>query len=145
MAYGATMTLPGTDTVYTQDSRGLDGPIGSIKMKANRRGQLDYQMLHEAERLGVNVTAVMNMVIGGAFAEMGSAYSGPYGPRVYDPDPPGPLITTNDCDWGDPPGSDAFYCKNWDNLSQKQWPDSSNYFWIARWALMDSIVARSTP
>ncbi len=47
---------PGTDTMYAEDSYGLQGPIASLRLKMWRRGLQDYEYLKLAR--GVNPDAV---------------------------------------------------------------------------------------
>ena len=58
---------PGEDKVYPGDSRGVHGPIVSIRMKNFRRGQQDYEYLWLAQRAGVSVGEIVNGVVPAAF------------------------------------------------------------------------------
>jgi hypothetical protein len=53
------------------NSRGVDGPIVPLRAKNVRRAQLTYQYLHEAERLGVNVSVVIDSACGRTFDTWG--------------------------------------------------------------------------
>lgn len=51
IVYGlGNLFYPGTDNLYTDSSRGLAGPIASIRMKGWRRGQQDYEYLWLAQQ-----------------------------------------------------------------------------------------------
>jgi hypothetical protein len=66
----------GEDGVYSGDSRGVRGPIASIRMKNWRRGQQDYEYLWLAREWGIPTTAIVDGVVPAAFNDYsGSAYT----------------------------------------------------------------------
>jgi hypothetical protein len=44
---------PGEDASFPDQNRGVKGPVGSIRLKAVRRGSQDYEYLYLAEKLGL--------------------------------------------------------------------------------------------
>lgn len=64
---GGMMVYTGEDRKHTRDSRGLKGPIVSIRMKNLRRGVQDYEYLWLASRAGVPVADVVDDVVPAAF------------------------------------------------------------------------------
>ena len=108
------MIWNGTDSIYTTDSRGIDGPIGSLRLIALMRGFEDYQYLKLAERLGVtNVDAIVDSLIG----------------RAVD-------------NWGDdsPPWPEEY---SYGYAFQPHWKEKGYYYDNWRRVLADSILARS--
>lgn len=79
-----TWVWPSVDPYLGYDF-GFDGWIGQLRLKALRRGMQDYQYLVHAQRLGVNVTAVMDSVVGRAFDNYGDD-SPPWPSEYTDPD-----------------------------------------------------------
>ena len=69
---------PGEQKDYTgtADDKGLQGPIASIRMKAWRRGQQDYEYLWLAKQEGKDVTGIVNNIVPHAFNDFGGSYTG---------------------------------------------------------------------
>jgi hypothetical protein len=57
----------GEDRVFPGESRGLRGPIVSIRLKNLRRGFQDYEYLWLAHRMGIDTRAIVNRVVPAAF------------------------------------------------------------------------------
>ncbi len=75
-AYGAGMVFyPGIDVVYPEDSRGLSGPIGCIRLDNMRRGQQDVEYLWLAKQTGIDVTSMVNAIVPRALDDWGGSYS----------------------------------------------------------------------
>ena len=64
-------TLSDTVTSIVDNDRGYDGPMASMRLKAIRRAQMDYQYLYQAERLGINVDPIIDSICGRAFDNYG--------------------------------------------------------------------------
>jgi hypothetical protein len=60
-----TFFYPGQDHVYSEENRGLPGPLSSIRMKNWRRGMQDYEYLWLAQRLelGSEVERIVDQVV----------------------------------------------------------------------------------
>ena len=70
-----TIVYTGNDDLYRDESRGIDGPIASIRMKGWRRGQQDYEYLFLARESGIDVTDISNTVVPNALDDYnGSTY-----------------------------------------------------------------------
>jgi hypothetical protein len=65
----------GEDGVYPGDSRGVRGPIASIRMKNWRRGQQDYEYLWLARECGIPTTAIVDGVVPAAFDDYKGTYT----------------------------------------------------------------------
>ncbi len=57
----------GEDTKYPGDSRGIHGPIVSMRMKNYRRGTQDYEYLWLARQVGIPTGSLVNTVVPAAF------------------------------------------------------------------------------
>jgi hypothetical protein len=64
---GGMMVYTGEDRKHPRDSRGLKGPIASIRMKNLRRGVQDYEYLWLASRAGIPVNDMVDAVVPSAF------------------------------------------------------------------------------
>lgn len=64
---GGTIVYTGEDRKYPRDTRGIKGPIASIRMKNLRRGMQDYEYLWLAARLGVPVNDIVDVIVPAAF------------------------------------------------------------------------------
>jgi hypothetical protein len=63
-----TLVWTGVDTTNSgANDRGIDGPIPSYTLKRLRQAVGDWRILDAADSLGVNITAIMNSVVGAAF------------------------------------------------------------------------------
>lgn len=65
--WGGTLVYTGEDRKYPRDSRGLKGPIASIRLKNIRRGIQDYEYLWLARQAGVPVDDIVNTIVPAAF------------------------------------------------------------------------------
>ncbi len=75
-AWGAGMYFyPGIDEEYPEDSRGVQGPIGTIRMKNFRRGQQDYEYLWLAKQSGIDVSGIVNHIVPHALNDWGDTYT----------------------------------------------------------------------
>ena len=75
-SWGAGMLFyPGVDIQYPGDSRGVQGPIGCIRMKNFRRGQQDYEYLWLAKQTGIDVSAIVNTIVPHALDDWGDNYT----------------------------------------------------------------------
>ncbi len=71
-----TIIYTGNDALFTQESRGIDGPIASIRLKNWRRGQQDYEYLHLAQQAGIDTRTIVDQVVPAAFDDYnGSTYT----------------------------------------------------------------------
>jgi hypothetical protein len=71
-----TIVYTGNDDVFEHESRGIDGPIASIRMKAWRRGQQDYEYLVLAQHAGIPTEDVVNAIVPAALDDYnGSTYT----------------------------------------------------------------------
>ena len=61
------MVYTGEDRKHPRDSRGVKGPIASIRMKNLRRGVQDYEYLWLALHAGVDVKTEVDAVVPAAF------------------------------------------------------------------------------
>lgn len=66
---------PGTDVKLLDDSRGLDGPIASLRMKNWRRGQQDYEYLWLAHEHGIDTQAIVDDVVPAAFNDYQGSFT----------------------------------------------------------------------
>ncbi len=67
----------GEDTKFPEDSRGLPGPIATMRMKNYRRGAQDYEYLWLARQAGIPIDAIVNDVVPAAFDDYnGTTYTG---------------------------------------------------------------------
>ena len=64
----------GNDDLFPDESRGIDGPIASIRMKNWRRGQQDYEYLHLAHKAGIDTRSLVDGIVPAAFDD----YKGDY-------------------------------------------------------------------
>ncbi len=64
----------GNDNLFPDESRGIDGPIASIRIKNWRRGQQDYEYLHLAQQAGIDVRSLVDGIVPAAFDD----YTGDY-------------------------------------------------------------------
>ena len=64
---GGMMVYTGEDRKYPRDSRGLKGPIGSIRMKNLRRGVQDYEYFWLATQFGIPTRDMVDAVVPAAF------------------------------------------------------------------------------
>jgi hypothetical protein len=82
-AWGSGMWFyPGRDVTFPEDDRGLDGPVGSIRMKNFRRGQQDAEYLWLARQAGLATDSIVNQVVPRALDDWGSSsYTDPPGIR----------------------------------------------------------------
>lgn len=64
---GGSLVYTGEDRKYPGDSRGLKGPIASIRLKNLRRGIQDYEYLWLARRAGIDVSDIVDAVVPAAF------------------------------------------------------------------------------
>ncbi|MGA9120170.1 MAG: carbohydrate binding domain-containing protein [Bacteroidota bacterium] len=75
-AWGAGMVFyPGIDVLYPADSRGLQGPIGCIRLNNYRRGQQDYEYLWLAKQAGIDVSAMVDKIVPHALDDWGGSYT----------------------------------------------------------------------
>ncbi len=75
-SWGAGMYMyPGVDVLYPEDSRGVQGPIGCIRMKNFRRGQQDYEYLWLAKQAGIDVSGLVNQIVPHALDDWGDSYT----------------------------------------------------------------------
>jgi len=109
--------------VFEEDSRGVRGPIASIRMKNFRRGQQDYEMLVLAEALGIDVTALLDAIVPAAFNDYHVDFytdrGCPETPEYPNPDPD---------------------CRGWNASAQNQyptWPEKGYLYEEARRQLAD--------
>jgi hypothetical protein len=72
-SFGAGMLFyPGVEAQYTEDSRGVDGPITCIRMKNMRRGAQDYEYLWLADQEGVPVSSIVDQIVPRALDDWGT-------------------------------------------------------------------------
>ena len=69
-----TVLYTGNDALFPDESRGIDGPIASIRIKNWRRGQQDYEYLLLARQAGLATGDLVDAVVPAAFDD----YQGPY-------------------------------------------------------------------
>ena len=69
-----TVLYTGNDDLFPDESRGIDGPIASIRMKNWRRGQQDYEYLLLARKAGIDTRSPRRRVVPAAFDD----YQGDY-------------------------------------------------------------------
>ncbi|HTY01790.1 MAG TPA: carbohydrate binding domain-containing protein [Bacteroidota bacterium] len=75
-SWGAGMVFyPGTDIIYPNDSRGVQGPIGCIRLNNMRRGEQDYEYLWLAKQAGIDVTSFVNKIVPHALDDWGDSYT----------------------------------------------------------------------
>ncbi|MCC6398544.1 MAG: carbohydrate binding domain-containing protein, partial [Bacteroidetes bacterium] len=77
---------PGEDTKHPADSRGVKGPIVSMRMKNFRRGMQDYEYLWLARQAGVpedTIAAVINSVVPAALDQVPQNNHPSYAERGY--------------------------------------------------------------
>jgi hypothetical protein len=77
---------PGEDIKHPADSRGVKGPIASMRMKNFRRGMQDYEYLWLARRAGVSVdtlNAILNSVVPAALDEVQQSSQPRFAERGY--------------------------------------------------------------
>ncbi len=75
-AWGAGMLFyPGVDVLYPDDSRGVQGPIGCVRIKNFRRGQQDYEYLWLAKKMGIDVSGIVNQIVPHALDDWGDSYT----------------------------------------------------------------------
>ncbi|MRR11792.1 DUF4091 domain-containing protein, partial [bacterium] len=65
----------GEDKFHPGESRGLRGPIASLRMKNWRRGVQDYEYLWVAKEAGLETGAIVDRVVPRAFNDYGGAYA----------------------------------------------------------------------
>ncbi len=65
------------------DDRGLPGPIAGIRLKNWRRGTQDYEYLHLARRMGIDVTSVVDSVVTFAFEDTPQNQQARFAQRGY--------------------------------------------------------------
>ena len=63
----------GEDRKFPEDSRGLPGPIVSIRLKNLRRGFQDYEYLWLARHAGLDTRAIVDRVVPAAFNDYNGA------------------------------------------------------------------------
>jgi len=81
-----TYIYPGEDAVFPGDSRGVVGPIVSMRMKNFRRGMQDYEYLWLARQAGVpedSILAILNSVVPAALDEVVQDAQPRYAERGY--------------------------------------------------------------
>jgi len=70
-----TVLYTGNDNLFTDESRGIDGPIASIRIKNWRRGQQDYEYLRLAQQANIDTRTIVDQVVPAAFDDYnGSTY-----------------------------------------------------------------------
>jgi hypothetical protein len=69
------LVYSGEDRQFPRDSRGIRGPVASIRLKNFRRGQQDYEYLWLAREWGVRTDDLVDEVVPAAFDDYGSARS----------------------------------------------------------------------
>jgi hypothetical protein len=77
---------PGQDVKFPGDSRGVEGPIVSVRLKNFRRGMQDYEYLWLARQSGVSedsLQAIMNSVVPRALDEVNQASQPEFALRGY--------------------------------------------------------------
>ena len=62
-----TIIYTGNDALFPEESRGIDGPIASIRLKNWRRGQQDYEYLVLAQKAGIDTRSLVDQVVPAAF------------------------------------------------------------------------------
>ncbi|MFN0159271.1 MAG: glycoside hydrolase domain-containing protein [Bacteroidota bacterium] len=65
------------------NDRGLAGPIAGIRMKSWRRGAQDYEYLHLARQMGLNVSAIVDSLVPAAFDETPQNQQAKFAQRGY--------------------------------------------------------------
>jgi hypothetical protein len=65
----------GEDKFHPGESRGLRGPIASLRMKNWRRGVQDYEYLWVAKQTGIETAAIVDRVVPRAFNDYGDAFT----------------------------------------------------------------------
>ncbi|MCC6398530.1 MAG: carbohydrate binding domain-containing protein, partial [Bacteroidetes bacterium] len=81
-----TYVYAGEDAVFPSDSRGVTGPIVSMRMKNFRRGMQDYEYLWLARQAGVpedSIMAILNSVVPAALDEVTQTAQPQYAERGY--------------------------------------------------------------
>jgi hypothetical protein len=74
----------GEDKLFPEDSRGLPGPIASIRLKNWRRGQQDYEYLWMARQRGIDPQSILDRVVPRAFDDYdGTSYRSQGGQPVW--------------------------------------------------------------
>jgi hypothetical protein len=69
---GGMLFYTGNETQYAGDSRGLDGPIGCIRLSNMRRGLQDYEYLWLAQQKGLPVATLVDQIVPHALDDWGS-------------------------------------------------------------------------
>jgi hypothetical protein len=78
-----TWIYAGEDKYHPGDSRGLKGPIASIRMKNWRRGEQDYEYLWMARQAGLDTREIVDQVVPHAFNDYGGGFTDQTGQPVW--------------------------------------------------------------
>jgi hypothetical protein len=70
-----TVLYTGNDEMFPSESRGIDGPIASIRIKNWRRGQQDYEYMRLAEQAGLDPRPIVEQIVPAAFDDYKGAYT----------------------------------------------------------------------
>jgi hypothetical protein len=74
--YPGSLLYTGEDVKFPKDSRGLKGPIMSIRLKNFRRGVQDYEYLWLARAMGISTDSLVDTIVPAAFNDYnGSSYT----------------------------------------------------------------------
>jgi hypothetical protein len=71
------LVYPGQDVKYSNEDRGIPGPVASIRLKNIRRGMQDYEYLWLARKNGLNeeIAQIVDTCVPTAFSEAEGAVS----------------------------------------------------------------------
>ncbi len=72
-----TVFYTGNDALFPDESRGIDGPIASIRIKNWRRGQQDYEYLRLARSAGIDTREIVDRIVPAAFDDYQDDYTSP--------------------------------------------------------------------
>ncbi len=78
-----TVFYTGNDALFPDESRGIDGPIASIRIKNWRRGQQDYEYLTLARAAGLPTDDLLNAVVPAAFDDYQGSYTSAKSQAVF--------------------------------------------------------------
>jgi hypothetical protein len=73
----------GNDNLFPSESRGIDGPIASIRIKNWRRGQQDYEYMRLAEQAGLYPRPIVEQIVPAAFDDYKGAYTSQRSPVPF--------------------------------------------------------------